>query len=71
MGSQKGELKQAEPVFQQVADLGIADGWVNLARIYLREGRIPDARARAGQGVARSQEARRPLGHLVAVGADR
>ena len=44
LGSQKGELKQAEPVFQMVADLGIADGWVNLARIYLREGRIPDAR---------------------------
>ena len=44
MGSQKGELKQAEPVFAKVAELGIADGWVNLARIYLREGRIPDAR---------------------------
>ncbi len=28
-----------------MAELGFADGWVNLARIYLREGRIPDARA--------------------------
>ena len=44
-GSQKGELKQAEPVFQKVADLGKADGWVNLARVYQREGRIPDALA--------------------------
>ena len=42
-GGQKGELKQAEPVFQKVAALGKADGWVNLARVYLKEGRIPDA----------------------------
>ncbi|GAC1472883.1 MAG: multiheme c-type cytochrome [Isosphaeraceae bacterium] len=42
-GGQKGELKQAEPVFKKVADLGRADGWVNLARVYQREGRIPDA----------------------------
>jgi tetratricopeptide (TPR) repeat protein len=44
IGSQKGELRQAEPVFQKVVELGFADGWVNLARIYLKEGRIPDAR---------------------------
>ncbi|MDB5352970.1 MAG: Tetratricopeptide repeat protein [Planctomycetota bacterium] len=44
-GGQKGELKQAEPVFQKVAELGKADGWVNLARVYQREGRIPDALA--------------------------
>ena len=43
LGSQKGELKQAEPVFRKVAELGKADGYVNLARIYQREGRIPDA----------------------------
>jgi len=42
-GGAKGELKQAEPVFQKVADLGFADGWVNLARVYQREGRIPEA----------------------------
>jgi tetratricopeptide (TPR) repeat protein len=42
-GGQKGELRQAEPIFQKVAELGQADGWVNLARIYIREGRIPDA----------------------------
>ncbi len=44
-GGQKGELKQAEPVFQKVAELGRADGWVNLARVYQREGRIQDALA--------------------------
>jgi tetratricopeptide (TPR) repeat protein len=42
-GGQKGELKQAEVVFRKVADLGRIDGWVNLARVYQKEGRIPDA----------------------------
>jgi len=42
-GGQKGELKQAEEIFKKVADLGRADGWVNLARVYQKEGRIPDA----------------------------
>ncbi len=44
-GGQKGELKQAEPVFQKVAELGKADGYTNLGRVYIREGRIPDALA--------------------------
>jgi tetratricopeptide (TPR) repeat protein len=44
-GGQKGELRQAEPIFKKVVELGYADGWVNLARIYQREGRIPDALA--------------------------
>ena len=44
-GGQKGELKQAEPIFQKVADLGVADGWVNLGRVYQKEGRIPEALA--------------------------
>ena len=44
-GGQKGELKQAEVIFTKVAELGRADGWVNLARVYQREGRIPDALA--------------------------
>lgn len=44
LGVQKGELRQAEPIFQKVAELGQADGYMNLARIYLKEGRIPDAR---------------------------
>ena len=44
-GGSKGELKQAEVVFKKVAELDKADGWVNLARVYQREGRIPDALA--------------------------
>ena len=56
-GGQKGELKQAEEVFRKVAELGRADGWVNLARVYQKEGRIPDAlaaleKAAAAQGAA-------------------
>ncbi len=44
LGSQKGELRQAEQVFLKVAEAyDRADGWVNLARVYQREGRIPDA----------------------------
>src|SRR5262249_10941138 len=39
-----GELKQAEPIFRKVAELGKVDGWVNLARVYLKEGRIAEAR---------------------------
>ncbi|HEV3122419.1 MAG TPA: multiheme c-type cytochrome [Isosphaeraceae bacterium] len=42
-GAEKGELKQAEPVFQKVVELGQVDGWVNLARVYQKEGRIADA----------------------------
>lgn len=39
-----GELRQAEAAFQQVEALGHAHGPVNLARVYLREGRLDDAR---------------------------
>ncbi len=42
-GGQKGELKQAEEVFKKVAELGQPDGWINLARVYQKEGRIPEA----------------------------
>jgi tetratricopeptide (TPR) repeat protein len=42
-GGQKGELKQAEEVFRKVTGFGRADGWVNLARVYQREGRIGEA----------------------------
>ena len=45
-GGQKGELKQAEQIFLKVAEMGPADGWVNLARVYQKEGRIPEARPR-------------------------
>ena len=43
-GAQKGELKQAEAAFRIVAEeYDRADGWTNLARVYLKEGRNPDA----------------------------
>ena len=40
---QSGQLRQAEHAFTQVEALGYADGAVNLARVYLREGRLEDA----------------------------
>ncbi len=42
-GSQKGELRQAEEAFRQVEALGRADGPLNLARVYFKEGRLDDA----------------------------
>lgn len=37
-GSEKGELRQAEAAFKKVVELGRADGWLNLARVYYKEG---------------------------------
>ena len=42
-GAEKGELIQAAQAFDQVEKLGRADGPVNLARVYFREGRLDDA----------------------------
>jgi tetratricopeptide (TPR) repeat protein len=42
-GSEKGELIQAEFAFEQVEKLGRADGPLNLARVFLKEGRLNDA----------------------------
>ena len=39
----RGEMRQAEEAFNQVERLGRADGPVNLARVYLKEGRLEDA----------------------------
>jgi tetratricopeptide (TPR) repeat protein len=39
----RGELRQAENAFQEVEKLGMPDGAINLARVYLREGRLDDA----------------------------
>ena len=64
-GGQKGELKQAEPVFLKVAELGAADGWVNLARVYQKEGRIPEALA-ALEKAADARGAACALGHQLA-----
>ncbi|HVV70071.1 MAG TPA: tetratricopeptide repeat protein, partial [Verrucomicrobiae bacterium] len=41
--AEKGELVQAEQAFEQVEKLGRADGPVNLARVYFKEGRLEDA----------------------------
>lgn len=42
-GSAKGQLRQAEEVFEKVEQLKRPDGPVNLARVYLKEGRLDDA----------------------------
>ncbi|HKS38001.1 MAG TPA: tetratricopeptide repeat protein, partial [Verrucomicrobiae bacterium] len=42
-GSEKGQLIQAAQAFEQVEKLGRADGPVNLARVYYKEGRLEDA----------------------------
>jgi tetratricopeptide (TPR) repeat protein len=42
-GSEKGELIQAEEAFTNVEKLGRADGPLNLARVYVKEGRLADA----------------------------
>jgi tetratricopeptide (TPR) repeat protein len=42
-GSEKGELIQAAQAFEQVEKLGRADGPVNLARVFFKEGRLEDA----------------------------
>ncbi len=43
VGSNKGELRQAEDAWSRVEALGQADGPLNLARLYLKEGRLDDA----------------------------
>ena len=42
-GANKGELRQAEHAFTEVEALGRPDGPLNLARVYLKEGRLDDA----------------------------
>lgn len=44
-GSVKGELIQATEAFEKVESLGRPDGPVNLARVYIKEGRLNDAAA--------------------------
>jgi tetratricopeptide (TPR) repeat protein len=41
--NQRGQLRQAEEAFSRVEQMGRPDGPVNLARVYLREGRVDDA----------------------------
>jgi tetratricopeptide (TPR) repeat protein len=47
----QGQLRQAEAAFRRVEQLGQAHGPLNLARVYLREGRLEDA-ARALERVS-------------------
>ncbi len=42
-GSSKGELRQAEAAFAEVEKLGRADGPLNRARVYVKEGRLEEA----------------------------
>jgi tetratricopeptide (TPR) repeat protein len=42
VGAEKGQLIQATEAFEQVEKLGRADGPVNLARVYFKEGRLED-----------------------------
>ena len=43
LAAELGELRQAEEAFRQVIELGKPDGWTNLARVYLKDGRVQDA----------------------------
>ncbi len=52
-GSEKGELIQAAHAFEQVENLKKADGPLNLARVYFKEGRLEEA-VRALQRADRS-----------------
>ena len=47
-----GELRQAEEVFRKVEGMGESLGALNLARVYLREGRLEDARAALARAIA-------------------
>jgi len=42
VGAEKGELVQAAEAFEQVEKLGRADGPLNLARVFFKEGRLED-----------------------------
>ncbi|MCB1875736.1 MAG: aspartate phosphatase [Chromatiales bacterium] len=51
----RGELRQAAEAFSQVESLGRADGPLNLARVYLREGRLSDAADALRRAVAHQE----------------
>ena len=53
----KAELKQAEQAFQTVENMKRFDGPLNLARVYLREGRIDEA----GDAIQRAAKATDPI----------
>ena len=46
-----GAFRQAEKAFTKVAELGRAEGWINLTRTYLQQGRIENAQDALTQAV--------------------
>jgi tetratricopeptide (TPR) repeat protein len=56
---ERRQLRQAEEAFTQVEALGRGDGALNLARVYLEEGRLPEA-AQALDRASRAAEAPAP-----------
>ena len=50
-GSEKGELIQAAHAFGEVEKLGRADGPLNMARVYFKEGRLDDTVASLGRAM--------------------
>ncbi len=56
----RGQLRQAEEAFQQIEAMNIPDGPMNLARVYLREGRVaeaaPNALMRAREMIGPNEE---------------
>ncbi|MCA9756056.1 MAG: tetratricopeptide repeat protein [Candidatus Eisenbacteria bacterium] len=58
-GSEKGQLRQAANAFAQVEALGKPDGPLNLARVYIKEGRLDDAVDALGRAVSFDPPARR------------
>jgi tetratricopeptide (TPR) repeat protein len=51
-GSEKGELRQAADAFARVERLGRADGALNLARVFYKEGRLDEAADALGRAAA-------------------
>lgn len=56
----KAELRQAEQAFLEVEKLGYADGPVNLARVYYREGRLDEAAEALQRAAALRSETSKP-----------
>jgi Cytochrome c554 and c-prime len=52
-----GQLRQAEEAFTAVESLGRADGPMNLARVYLREGRLEEASSALARAAAHEPSA--------------
>jgi tetratricopeptide (TPR) repeat protein len=56
-GSNKGLLKQAEEAFNKLVELGRPEGWVDLARLMEKEGRLDDAKAALQKAVETGYDA--------------